>query len=126
MLLVAYSNLILSILFSLLYLKKYIYILIYVPSLSVSPIYCLLDHWKLQKNLYKLLITVKAFFGPFLFSLSVSSTVQRNRDRKFLYYFPCNSAFIRAAAMKLKKTETQIYQEASSNRTIFISLKVFK
>lgn len=33
---------------------------------------------------------------------------------------------MRAAAMKLKKTETQIYQEAPSNPTIFISPKVFK
>lgn len=74
-----------------------------------------------------MLLTVKAFFRPLfifkdLLSLSIPSTAQRNRDRKFLYYFSCKSGVIRAAEMKLKKPETQIYQEAPSNQTILISL----
>lgn len=110
------SNLTLPlILFPFCVLKKYIYLVIYVSPLSLPPNHHLLHHWNNRKTPTRCSLQWRLFFGlffSFLFLkiwyiiLQYSKTLQKNRDRKLLYYFSCKSAVIAAARIKLKKTET--------------------
>lgn len=122
-----YSNLILSIFFSLLHAKE-MYLLCHLCSIPFCVFHSLLvGSLKTSKKSLQVAHYSDGFFGPFfifkdLFSLSIPSTVQRKRDRKFLYYCSCKVLL----SEQIKKIEPQIYQEAPSNHTIFISLKVFQ